>query len=98
LQVEFQRRLVRAAVATLASGLHPFAAVAEHSATSDRRTVGVDRRTHSRGGRRAGDPHANWRWRRLAWLFGAYAVYLSFRSLPATAKKHFTRAKTPSAG
>jgi hypothetical protein len=44
-----------------------------------------DRRKNSRSGRRADDPRTNWR--RLAWLFAAYAVYLSVRSLPATMKK-----------
>jgi hypothetical protein len=44
-----------------------------------------DRRKNSRSGRRAGDPHTNWR--RLAWLFAAYATYLSIRSLSATMKR-----------
>jgi len=44
-----------------------------------------DRRKHSRSGRRAADPHTNWR--RLAWLFAAYATYLSIRSLSATMKR-----------
>ena len=44
-----------------------------------------DRRKNSRSGRRAGDPHTNWR--RLAWLFAAYAAYLSVRSLTATMKR-----------
>jgi hypothetical protein len=54
-----------------------------------------DRRKHSRSGRRAADPRTNW-WR-LAWLFGAYAVYLSIRSLPATMKMFITRRRTPTA-
>ena len=44
-----------------------------------------DRRKNSRSGRRATDPHTNWR--RLAWLFAAYAAYLSIRSLSATMKR-----------
>jgi hypothetical protein len=54
-----------------------------------------DRRKHSRSGRRANDPRTNWR--RLAWLFAAYAVYLSLRSLPATVKKLFRRARVGTA-
>jgi hypothetical protein len=50
---------------------------------------GGDRRRNSRSGRRDGDPRVNWR--RLAWLFAAYAVYVSVRSLPATVKKMFQR-------
>jgi hypothetical protein len=52
-----------------------------------------DRRKHSRSGRRKTDPHTNWR--RIAWLFAAYAAYLSIRSLPATVKNFFKR--TPAA-
>ena len=49
--------------------------------TRERRgAVRNDRRKLSRSGRRANDPHTNWR--RLAWLFAAYATYLSIRSLP----------------
>jgi hypothetical protein len=44
-----------------------------------------DRRKNSRSGRRTGDPHTNWR--RLAWLFAAYATYLSIRSLTARMKR-----------
>ena len=44
-----------------------------------------DRRKNSRSGRRTGDPHTNWR--RVAWLFAAYATYLSVRSLTATMKR-----------
>jgi len=55
----------------------------------------VDRRLHSRGGRRAGDPRVNWR--RLAWLFAAYAAYVSVRSLPASVKKLFNRTPAASA-
>ena len=69
------------------------APVSENRLSSDRRTVGDDRRKNSRGGRRSTDPHTNWR--RLAWLFAAYAAYLSVRSLPATMKEYFTRRQTP---
>ncbi len=44
-----------------------------------------DRRKNSRSGRRASDPRTNWR--RLAWLFAAYATYLSIRSLTAMMKR-----------
>jgi hypothetical protein len=52
----------------------------------DRRDMppGGDRRRKSRGGRRAGDPRFNWR--RVAWLFTFYALYLSARSLPTRVK------------
>jgi len=51
----------------------------------DRRNPpGGDRRKHSRSGRRARDPHTNWR--RIAWLFAVYAIYLSVRSLPDAVK------------
>ena len=50
----------------------------------------VDRRRNPRSGRRTGDPRVNWR--RIAWLFAAYAVYVSVRSLPTTVKKMFHRA------
>jgi len=54
--------------------------------TTDRRAaVRSDRRKHSRSGRRARDPQFNWR--RLAWLFAGYAIYLSMRSLPATLRQ-----------
>jgi len=51
----------------------------------------VDRRRISRGGRRRGDPHDGGYWRRLPWLFAAYAVFVSIRSLPAAARRFFTR-------
>jgi hypothetical protein len=70
-------------------------AVLEKAVSTERRTDGADRRRNSRGGRRSNDPHTNWRWRRLAWLFAAYAVYVSVRSLPATVKDYFTRRRTP---
>ncbi|HMF99085.1 MAG TPA: hypothetical protein VKE96_32515 [Vicinamibacterales bacterium] len=46
-----------------------------------RGTPSGDRRSNPRSGRRAADPHTNWR--RIAWLFAAYATFLSIRSLPA---------------
>jgi len=50
-----------------------------------RRAERTDRRRLSRSGRRDNDPHVNWR--RWAWLFAAYALFMSLKSLPATAKK-----------
>ena len=56
------------------------------AATPERRGGPLgDRRKKSRSGRRRGDPRTNWR--RLAWLFAAYATYLSVRSLTATMKR-----------
>jgi len=78
--------------------LHSFKPVPELRATPERRIDGGDRRKNSRGGRRNNDPRTNWRWRRLAWLFAAYAVYLSVRSLPVTVKSFLGRTKTPTAG
>jgi hypothetical protein len=65
--------------------------VIEANATTEerRRATGADRRRYSRSGRRATDPHFNWR--RVAWLFAAYAVYLSIRSLPSVVRKFFRR-------
>jgi hypothetical protein len=65
------------------------------TSSSDRRTDGSDRRRNSRGGRRTSDPHTDWRWRRLAWLFAAYAVFVSLRSLPDAVKNYFKRRTTP---
>jgi len=60
---------------------------------SERRQSGqADRRRNSRGGRRGSDPHFNWR--RLAWLFAAYATYLSIRSFPANVRRLFRRQTT----
>jgi len=59
--------------------------------TTNRRNAANDRRRKSRSGRRTSDPHLGWHWRRLAWLFAAYAIYLSMRSLPATVKKRLQR-------
>jgi hypothetical protein len=63
--------------------------------TPDRRgaTPRTDRRKQSRSGRRANDPRVNWR--RLAWLFAGYALYLSARSLPATVKNKIFRRSPP---
>jgi hypothetical protein len=60
--------------------------------SSDRRIPGGDRRKRSRSGRRGSDPHVNWR--RIAWLFAAYAAYLSVRSLPSTVRNLFKRTTT----
>lgn len=49
-----------------------------------------DRRKNSRSGRRASDPHGR-NWRRVAWLFGAYAAFLSVRSLPASLRRLWRR-------
>ena len=54
-------------------------------ATERRAAVRSDRRKRSRSGRRARDPQFNWR--RIAWLFAGYAIYLSIRSLPATLRQ-----------
>jgi hypothetical protein len=60
--------------------------------TQDRRAAASgDRRRKPRSGRRASDPRVRWHWRRLAWLFALYAVYLSIRSLPTSVKKRFAR-------
>jgi hypothetical protein len=50
-----------------------------------RAAVRTDRRKRSRSGRRAHDPRFNWR--RWTWLFAAYALFMSLRSLPSTLKK-----------
>jgi hypothetical protein len=63
----------------------------ETASTTDRRNAGSDRRRNSRSGRRTSDPHLGWHWRRLAWLFAGYAIYLSVRALPTTVKKRFQR-------
>jgi hypothetical protein len=56
----------------------------------ERRTsVATDRRRRSRSGRRASDPRTNWR--RVAWLFGAYAVWVSVRALPSTIRRLWRR-------
>ena len=61
----------------------------------ERRAEGrMDRRKKSRSGRRAADPHVNWR--RLAWLFAMYGAFMSVRSLPSTVKRFFTRESSPS--
>jgi len=49
--------------------------VADKTPENDRRgSDRGDRRKNSRSGRRATDPHVNWR--RLTWLFAGYALYL----------------------
>ena len=63
--------------------------VSSSVSSSERRGALDDRRKNSRSGRRDGDPRVNWR--RIAWLFAAYAVYVSVRSLPATVKHIFNR-------
>jgi len=52
-----------------------------------------DRRQHARSGRRAIDPQFNWR--RIAWLFAGYAIYLSIRSLPHTLRHRLLSRTTP---
>jgi hypothetical protein len=80
----------------VASALQWSRSVAENATVrNDRRGVSFDRRKKSRGGRRTTDPRTAWRWRRLAWLFGAYAVYWSVRALPSTVKRYFNRTETP---
>jgi hypothetical protein len=61
-----------------------------------RAAVRTDRRKYSRSGRRGNDPHVNWR--RLAWLFAGYALFMSLRSLPSTVKKRLfdRRTRVPS--
>src|SRR5215204_2834852 len=65
--------------------------VADSPATrTDRRSPDRrDRRKYSRSGRRARDPRSSWG--RIYWLFGAYAVYLSVRKLPATLRRLLRR-------
>ena len=61
--------------------------MAEHPVSSDpdrRAASRSHRRKYSRSGRRSQDPHTNWR--RIAWLFAIYAIYLSIRALPDTMK------------
>jgi hypothetical protein len=81
-------------MASLAFGLHDECTVVEKPVPeSDRRAASrSDRRKNSRSGRRAQDPHTNWR--RIAWLFAVYAIYLSIRSLPETMKSLPAAVKT----
>jgi len=52
----------------------------------DRRaTPHNDRRKNARNGRRNSDPHRTWR--KAAWLFAAYALYLSLRAMPAAIRR-----------
>jgi hypothetical protein len=37
-------------------------------------------------------------WRRLTWLFAAYAIYLSLRTPPTSVWQRFKRERTPTAG
>jgi len=67
-----------------------------------RRQARSDRRKHSRSGRRAIDPQFSRRaidpqfnWRRLAWLFAGYAIYLSIRALPHTLRQRLFSRTTP---
>jgi hypothetical protein len=69
----------------LASSLHRISTVKMTTDAERRRAARSDRRKHSRSGRRAGDPHTSWR--RLAWLFAAYAALLSLRSVPASIRR-----------
>jgi len=66
--------------------LHSDYTVAENPVSDpDRRAAShSDRRKYSRSGRRGQDPHTDWR--RIAWLFAVYAIYLSIRTLPETMK------------
>jgi hypothetical protein len=58
--------------------------------TNERRAAGRgDRRKQSRNGRRSDDPRGGWR--QLAWLFAAYAAYLSVRSIPEKLRHFFGR-------
>jgi hypothetical protein len=77
----------------LASALHDCGTVSEvqKKSMTDRRRAQGDRRKQSRSGRRASDPNVGWHWRRIAWLFAAYAAYISVRSLPQTLRKYFAR-------
>jgi hypothetical protein len=77
--------------ASVALRLHNTGGVSEVNvpALERRRRPSGDRRRNSRSGRRASDPRFNWR--RLAWLFATYAVYLSIRSLGDTIKRVFQR-------
>jgi len=59
-----------------------------------RRMTDRDRRRHTRSGRRAADPDGRGHWRRVAWLFAAYAAYLSIRSLPSALKRIFNRPRS----
>jgi hypothetical protein len=70
--------------------------ITERRANERRTNERPDRRKRSRGGRRTADPRSNWR--RLAWFFAAYAIYLSVRALPASIVKLFKRVRTPTAG
>jgi hypothetical protein len=80
----------------MALTLHSYVRVSEALPShGERRAEGrADRRRTSRSGRRASDPHVNWR--RIAWLFAVYAVFMSVRSLPSTVKRFFSRESSTS--
>ena len=72
----------------MALALHIVHGVPAETTTSipERRgAVRTDRRKRSRSGRRGNDPRVNWR--RWAWLFAVYGLFMSIRSLPSTVKK-----------
>jgi hypothetical protein len=70
--------------------LHWQVGVAEPSVTVERRSLDRrDRRKSSRSGRRAEDPRTSWR--RVYWLFGAYALYLSVRKIPSALRRFWHR-------
>jgi hypothetical protein len=78
---------------SVALTLHHHNDVSELASHGERRAEArADRRKTSRSGRRASDPHFNWR--RVTWLFAVYAIFMSVRSLPATIKRFFTRQET----
>lgn len=72
---------------------NPLAKKTMYNGAERRTVVRNDRRAHSRSGRRDEDPHTNWR--RIAWLFGGYALYLSARALPTAVKRWFRGTGTP---
>jgi len=74
----------------LALPLHQLPGVTTETPAADRRLPGrADRRRNSRSGRRKADPHTSWR--RVAWLFALYAVYLSVRSVPGALRRFWRR-------
>ena len=76
----------------MALRLHSRRIVAETPFGPERRSsTGTDRRRNPRSGRRTSDPRVNWR--RVAWLFAAYAAYLSLRALPETLRRFLRRAE-----
>jgi hypothetical protein len=64
--------------------------VAGSAFTSERREGRRnDRRKNPRNGRRSTDPRFNWR--RVAWLFAGYALFVSIRALPSSLRRLFER-------